>query len=242
MKRIATLLLLAFSVQAHAGLFDDNEARQQLNDLRNAQTQAQKKTDDRLMQLEAGNSRSIELVGQLEKLRQEIATLRGQNEVLQFNLDEAAKRQKDLYTDLDARMRAMEMAKVESKAAAVVSEQQQLDDLVQLTRSGKHKEAVVGLQKFINENSSSAQLPSAYYWMGVSQTALKSYKGAQASYQQVLASNDETRAPDALFGLAIVANSLGDKKSSRKYLLQLIEKYPQAEKAAAAKKALLATD
>jgi tol-pal system protein YbgF len=242
MKRIATLLLLAFSVQAHAGLFDDNEARQQLNDLRNAQTQAQKKTDDRLMQLEAGNSRSIELVGQLEKLRQEIATLRGQNEVLQFNLDEAAKRQKDLYTDLDARMRAMELAKVESKAAAVVSEQQQLDDIVQLTRSGKHKEAVVGLQKFINENTGSPQLPTAYYWMGVSQTALKSYKGAQASYQQVLASNDETRAPDALFGLAIIANAQGDKKSSRRFLLQLIEKYPQAEKAAAAKKALLATD
>ncbi|MEN9656646.1 MAG: hypothetical protein RL571_111 [Pseudomonadota bacterium] len=139
MKRIATLLLLAFSIQAHAGLFDDNVARQQLNDLRDAQVQAQKKTDERLMQLEAGNGRSIELLGQLEKLRQELSTLRGQNEVLQFNLDEAAKRQKDLYTDLDARMRAMELAKVESKAAAVVSEQQQLDDIVQLSRTGKHK-------------------------------------------------------------------------------------------------------
>jgi tol-pal system protein YbgF len=242
MKRIATLLLLAFSIQAHAGLFDDNVARQQLNNLRDAQVQAQKKTDERLMQLEAGNSRSIELLGQLEKLRQELSTLRGQNEVLQFNLDEAAKRQKDLYTDLDARMRAMELAKVESKAAAVVSEQQQLDDIVQLSRTGKHKEAILGFQKFITDNSSSALVPSAWYWMGTSQTALKGFKGAQNSFQQVLASNDETRAPDALFGLAIVANAQGDKKSSRKYLLQLIEKYPQAEKAAAAKKALLATD
>ena len=242
MKRIATLLLLAFSIQAHAGLFDDNEARQQLNELKNAQTQAQKRTEERLQQLEAGNNRSLELLGQMEKLRQELSTLRGQNEVLQFNLDEAAKRQKDLYTDLDARVRAIELAKVESKAAAVVSEQQQFDDLVQLTRTGKHKEATIALQKFINENTGSAQLPTAYYWLGVSQTALKNYKGANTSYQQVLASKDEVRSPDALFGLAIVANAQGDKKLSRKYLLQLIEQYPQAEKAAAAKKALLATN
>ena len=62
----------------------------------------------------------VSLVEAIERNLPQDQAQRGQNEVLQFNLDEAAKRQKDLYTDLDARMRAMEMAKIESKAAAVV--------------------------------------------------------------------------------------------------------------------------
>ena len=49
---------------------------------------------------------------------------------------------------------------------------------------------------------------------------------------------DDARAPDALLGLASVAAAQKDNKASRKYLVTIIEKYPESAAAATAKKAL----
>jgi tol-pal system protein YbgF len=50
----------------------------------------------------------IELMNQIEDLQAEINRLRGQLEVLTNGLDNAQKRQRDMYLDLDTRMRRME--------------------------------------------------------------------------------------------------------------------------------------
>ena len=239
MKRIVALFALVFATQAHAGLFSDDEARKQLTD-QSAQLQAQQQ---RIETLEAGNARILNLVNQIEQLKQDIATLRGQNETLQYNLDEATKRQKDLYVDLDNRVRALEQAKVEAHTQQQASEQQALDTAINLSKANKHKEAVAALTQFINSNPDSPQIASAYYWLGTSQIGLKNYKGAQQAYAAVLTkAPDDPIGADALYGSAVAANAQGNKKDARAYLLQLIEKYPQSDKAATAKKALLSTN
>src|SRR5690349_7285254 len=50
----------------------------------------------------------IELMNQMEDLQSEINRLRGQLEVLSNGLENAQKRQRDMYLDLDTRMRRME--------------------------------------------------------------------------------------------------------------------------------------
>lgn len=214
MKRIVALLALAFATQAaHAGLFSDDDARKQIAD-QGAQIQAQ---GQRIDTLEAGNARILNLVNQIEQLKQDIATLRGQNETLQYNLDEATKRQKDLYVDLDNRLRAMEQAKVDAHNAEQASAQQSLDSAIALSKkNGKHKDAVAALTQFINANPDAPQTATAYYWLGVSQTGLKNYKGALAAYSavQAKAPNDPVAA-DALYGSAVAANATGDKKKAR---------------------------
>lgn len=54
------------------------------------------------------SSPALELAQQLEILRKEIQQLRGQVEVLQHESEMAAKRQRDMYVDLDTRLRALE--------------------------------------------------------------------------------------------------------------------------------------
>ena len=54
------------------------------------------------------NRSVIELMNQLETLRGDLNRLRGELEVLTNNLDNAQRRQRDMYLDLDTRMRRLE--------------------------------------------------------------------------------------------------------------------------------------
>jgi tol-pal system protein YbgF len=56
------------------------------------------------------NRSVIELMNQLETLRADLNRLRGELEVLTNNLDNAQRRQRDMYLDLDTRMRRLESA------------------------------------------------------------------------------------------------------------------------------------
>ncbi len=107
---LATVLALTAALPVHAGLFDDDEARKQIIVLRNQLGETQKALDARLGELEsqARNRSIIDLFNQVETLRAEFARLRGQIELIQNELETAQKRQRDLYVDLDGRMRKIE--------------------------------------------------------------------------------------------------------------------------------------
>ena len=86
--RIAAVLLACstwFAVQNAHAFFEDDEARRHILDLR------EKKADKTSL---------IELQSQNDALKQEIADLRGQIEVLTQKTAEMESRQKDFYLDL----------------------------------------------------------------------------------------------------------------------------------------------
>lgn len=258
MKKIAALILFAFSMQVHAGLFSDDEARQQIVELR-AQVQA---SDARVANAEAASKRTLELLNQIAKLQEEVAQLRGKIEVLQFNQDEAIKRQRDLFLDLDARVRVFEskemaaeqarQAQVAAQAAAqaaaeqaaqqAAAEQQQVNDAAALIKDGKNKEGIAALAKFIAANPNSSLLPEANYWTAVAYAANKDYKAAKNTFDGIVKNSPkDPRAPDALLGMASIAQTLKDTKLSRRYLAMILESYPDSEAAKTAKKALAAS-
>ncbi len=244
MKRIAAIVFAGVALSSHAAFFSDDEARQQIIEVR-AQTQ---KIDGRLTQVEAVSKQTVELLNQLEKLREDLAALQGKIEVLQFNQEEAVKRQKDLYLDLDTRVRNIELAKQQAvqaeeqaKTSQKAAEEKQVDVGIQMVKAGKNKEGIAVLAKFAKENPQSPRRAETLYWMGAGYAALKNYKAANQAFGEVAnKSADDPRAPDALLGLASVSIAQKDKKSARKYLLVIVEKYPQSEAAVTAKKALLA--
>ena len=94
----ALLAALWVAGPAHAGLFDDEEARRQIADLKGQTTE----------RLDASSRAQIELSNQIEAINAEVAKLRGQMEVLTYELEAAQKRQKDFYIDLDTRLRKLE--------------------------------------------------------------------------------------------------------------------------------------
>src|SRR5882672_10679475 len=59
-------------------------------------------------QPEARNPGIVQLMNQVESLQSEISKLRGQLEVLSNGLENAQKRQRDMYLDLDTRLRRIE--------------------------------------------------------------------------------------------------------------------------------------
>lgn len=96
---------LAAAGPAHA-IFGDSEARKQVEELK-AQNTA---LEGRVRQLEEQlNSQGLlNLFTQIEQLKQDMARLRGQIEELANANDQTGKRQRDLYVDLDNRMRRLE--------------------------------------------------------------------------------------------------------------------------------------
>jgi tol-pal system protein YbgF len=121
---LATLCVVSLSTLmsgvAHAGLFDDEEARAQIVQLRNQVAEQQRQLDQRLGELEsqARNRSIIDLFNQVETLRSEMSRLRGQIELLQNEIESSQKRQRDLYVDVDGRLRKIEAAQAEAARQA----------------------------------------------------------------------------------------------------------------------------
>ena len=102
-----------------AALFDDEEARKRIETTNQRLAQMQKQLEDRIATLEAQMKSQglVELFNQVELLKADAARLRGQFEVLAHELDEAQKRQRDLYVDLDTRVRRLEAGPPPAAAA-----------------------------------------------------------------------------------------------------------------------------
>jgi tol-pal system protein YbgF len=104
--------LLALSLPAAAGLFDDDEARRRIEMLRAELAQQGKDNEVRIIRLEEQIRRIgvVELVQQLQQVNDEIARLRGQLEVIANENQQMQKRQRDFYLDLDSRLKRLETA------------------------------------------------------------------------------------------------------------------------------------
>ncbi|MBC7624119.1 MAG: tol-pal system protein YbgF [Aeromicrobium sp.] len=100
----------AISTIAHAGLFDDDEARRSIKLLAEKVEVQNQDNDAKFLRLEESikNLGIIQLLNQIELLNAEIARLRGQTEVLANQNEQLQKRQRDFYVDIDTRLRAME--------------------------------------------------------------------------------------------------------------------------------------
>ncbi|MCC6867957.1 MAG: tol-pal system protein YbgF [Burkholderiales bacterium] len=108
---LAVVVLVAGVGAAHAGLFDDEEARKQIAATTARLDTLQKNLEARLADLEQqAKGQGLDLLRDLEGIKADVAKIRGQIEVLTYELTEAQKRQRDLYVDLDSRLRKIEAA------------------------------------------------------------------------------------------------------------------------------------
>ena len=241
---IAAAFMAAFSlasVPAHAGLFDDEEARKAILELRAKIDNLQQDTAAKLSD-KADRSGTLDLINQNEQLRQEIAKLRGQVEVLANDLAETQKRQKDFYIDLDTRLRNMEPKKVTvdgQDAEVEPSEQKAYETAMGLFKDGDYKGAGAALNDFLRRYPQSAFAANAQYALGNSFYVQNDYRDA-LSAQQIVVKNfpSSPRAPEALLNIASCYVELKDKAGAKRTLETLIDKYPGSTSAQTAKERL----
>ena len=107
---LAIVWLLLAALPARAALFDDDEARKRIEVLRGRVDTLERSILQRLDELEAKNQALVDLFRDVEQIKADLGKLRGQYEVLTYELEQAQKRQRDLYLDLDSRLRKLESA------------------------------------------------------------------------------------------------------------------------------------
>ena len=227
---------MVVAAPAHAGLFDDDEARKAILDLR---AKADANQRDIAAQLETQRRNQIDVTNQLEALRQEIARLRGQIESLTNDAANEQKRNKDFYVDLDGRIRKLEpqQTAVDGQTALVdQNEQKAYDAALAQFKGSDFKGAVTSFQNFIARYPASAYAPAAQYWIGTGYYAQRDYKSAIAAQQLVIKNwPTSTRAADAMLNIASSQTDMGDKKAAKKTLETLVAQYPDAPAAATAR-------
>jgi tol-pal system protein YbgF len=243
---IAAAVAAVFSfamLPAHAGIFDDDEARKAILDLRTKVGDLQQELDTKLAD-KADKSAVLDLLNQNEQLRQEVARLRGQIEVLTNDLAETQKRQKDFYTDLDTRIRNLEpkTVTVDGQQTQVdAGEQKAYDNAQGLYKGGDYKGAANALSDFLRRYPGSAFAAEAQYTLGNTLYLQNDYKGALAAQQVVIRTYpDSARAPEALLSIATCYVELKDKAGAKRALSMLTDKYGDSPQAATAKERLRA--
>lgn len=237
------VFLLGLTLSAQAALFDDDEARRAILDLRQKVDASQlravedlRKVNDENLQLR----RSIlDLANQLETLRADQAKLRGQDEQLARDVAEVQRTQKDITQGVDERLRKFEPSKVSVDGKEFVTsatETRDFDAALAALRKGDFVAAQAGFLEFLKRYPESGYRAPALFWLGNSQYALRSYKEAIVNFKAVLSvAPDHLRAPEAALSIANCQVELKDTKAARKTLDDLIKVYPQSEAAAVAR-------
>ena len=244
---------------AGQGLFDDNEARRRIEALRQQLQKieaGQASVSERMAKAEAAANSApdrgaiLELASQIEAMRGEIARMRGQVEVLANQAETAAGRQKDLYLDIDTRLRKLEQpgekqaAAPERPAGAALAQpepgearayQAALDQF----KLGNYPLAVSAMQGFLVTYPNSALAPNAQYWVGLAYSGQRDYKSAIAAQRQLLnAWPNSDKAPDTMLSIASAQETMGDRRAAQKTLEEVISRYPASSAAASAKQRL----
>ncbi len=256
-RSVAVASFLLMSLAAHAGIFDDDEARKAILDLRqqitslnatvnNSLSAAQQRSTEEIAQLRKS---MLELQNQIDRQKGDISQLRGDNEVLARNLAEMQIRQKDMLQSAEQKLQAAEqrsqaveqkLTKLEPVKIALdgrefmadPAEKRDFDAAFAVFRAGDFAKSQKALFDFIQRYPGSGYAPSALYWLGNAQYSNRDYKEAIINFRSMISKNpDHMRAPEAMLSIANCQLEMKDPKSAKKTLEDLMKAYPKSEAA-----------
>ena len=246
-KSTAVFLVCLWSVGSlHAALFEDDEARKAILDLRQRvevmrgeADQARRASSSELTGL--GKS-LLDLQRQIELLKAEIATLRGSNEQVMRELSEVQRQQKDQLQAMQARFSKLEPVRIQLDGVEFLADQAQTRDYeaaLAVFRKGEFVNAQSLFSSFVARYPASGYVVPALFWLGNAQYATRNYKEAMDNFRVLIAKDPEhVRTPEAVLSVANCQLELKDSKGARKTLTDLVKAYPQSEAAVAAKERL----
>ena len=270
--RLSALVLALSAAGAQASLFSDDEARKAIVDLRSRVTAMDEASKARLAEAQAAHAQALsrqaaqltqqmtqqaaafeelvqslkrsilDLNGQIEGLKGELARMRGSHEQLARDLAEVQKRQRDLAQANDERFTKLEPIKVAldgQEFLAAPEEKRAFDEAVGLMRAGDFDKAVNAFSALLRRYPASGYADSARFWAANALYGKREYKEAVLAFRSfVSASPRHPRAPEALLALANSQAEMKDRPGARKTIDELMKTYPQSEAAQAGKERL----
>jgi tol-pal system protein YbgF len=207
--------------------------------------------DTRLARVERviSNQSLLDMANQMESLRNDVRAMHNDVDVLSHSLESARKQQKDLYADLDARLKAVEArggAAAAAGAAAGAGDAQSAESdkgayqaAFDLLKAGQYDRAITGFQAFLSTYPNSALADNAQYWLGEAYYVNKQFPESLAAFQRVVEKFPGSRKlPDALLKIGYCDYELKDYSAARSALEQVPAKFPDSASARLAQQRL----
>jgi tol-pal system protein YbgF len=239
MGRAVGILLVLFVAGCASTPDADDPVMIKLNDL-----------DRRLERIERviSNQSLLELSQQLQALQTEVRSLRGSLEELQFQTDKGKGQQRDLYADLDRRVKAIEggtgvVAADGSGGGALPvpagSDRANYQAAFDLLKSGEYEKATAAFQQFLVAFPASALADNAQYWLGESYYVTRRYDEALRTFRVVVDRYKESRKlPDTWLKIGYCQYELKNWNAARDALTRVTRDFPDSSAAPEAAKRL----
>lgn len=247
LRLVAAVACMVVAGSANAGLFEDDEARRAILDLRQKfethKVESDKKIADEVQRSADDTAQLrrslLDLQNQLELIRSEMAKLRGQTEQVTRDLSDFQRDEKDFKQSLTERLRKFEPTRVTVDGRDFLvetAEKRDYESALGVFRKGDFGNAQTSFLDFLSRYPTSGYRPSALFWLGNAQYAGKDYKDALASFRALVSgAPDHMRVPESILAIANCQLEMKDSKAARKTLEDLVARYPKSEAAVAAK-------
>lgn len=204
----------------------------------------------RLMRIERviDNQSLLELAAQVDQLRNQSQALRGELETLRFDFDKAGNRQREVYLDMDRRLKSMEVraappvtAPRANGASALAggsipsgqllvpggSDRDNYQAAFDLLKEGRYQEAAAAFKQFLVVFPNSTVADNAQYWLAETYYVQRQFGDSLPAFERVLGEYPESRkVPDALLKIGYCNYELKQLDAARSALDKVVKQYP----------------
>ena len=209
--------------------------------------------DERLGRVErvVSNQSLVTLSQRMDVLEAQLRELRGSVEEMQNSNESLRKQQRDLYADLDRRLKALEgtvkggpagsnggagapLAGLGAGAlvATTAEDQAAYNHAFDALKNSDYNSAIAQFKDFLRVYPRSALADNAQYWLGEGYYVTRDYDNAVLAFRAVGEQFPQSRkAPDAQLKLGYAQYELKHMAEARATLSQVVQKYPGTDAA-----------
>ncbi len=193
------------------------------------------------------NQTLIDMFRRLQVLQEEVQALRGQFEEQTHELDGVRERQRDLYVDIDRRLRDVEKGGVAGAPAAPVSagpvatapaagavvnaaqEQAAYEQAFELLKTRRYDDAITAFRKYLADYSSGSYRDNAQYWIGEATYVMRRFPTAVEEFKKVeQLYPTSAKVPDAMVKIGFSYYELQEWAQALQILERLAQRFPES--------------
>jgi tol-pal system protein YbgF len=193
--------------------------------------------DERVQRIErvVSNQSLLQLAQRLDAVQADLRTISGRIEELENAAEALKKQQRNLYADIDERIKAMPSLATPGGSAGApggAAEQTAYAQAFDALKASNYPAAITGFKQFLATYPTGGLADNAQYWLGEAYYVTRDYPNALASFQEVLSRwPDSRKAPDALLKVGFTQQEMKRTDAARATLTEVTQRYPDTEAA-----------
>ena len=197
----------------------------------------------------------VDMLRRLERLQQDVQTMRGEMEQVNHSIEGIKKRQRDLYLDIDQRLSALETSgpaateqndntagAASEGAVATADDRKELTEYqnaFEILRARRYDDAIIAFKSYIEHYPSGKYTANAKYWLGEANYVTRRFPVAIEELNKVLKDHPQSnKVQDALLKIGFSYYELQQWPEARASLQKLVDAYPNTTAGKLARKRL----